>query len=172
MGAGWLASGPPVGRVLVVGRGMAGRALPDYVEAIPMPALSPTMESGSIAGWNMAAGDELSAGDVLCEIETDKATVDFEMQDDAVLAAILFPNGSSDIPVGTPIALAVEDAGDLATFRAENFTADDLAAFGAGGGAAADGAAAVADDDAGAAAVSSAESVEAPSRAPMIQVSE
>ena len=59
-------------------RGLA--TLPDYVLPINMPALSPTMEQGAIASWSKEEGAVMGAGDVLCEIETDKATVDFEMQ--------------------------------------------------------------------------------------------
>ena len=56
---------------------------------IRMPALSPTMTEGVIAGWQLSVGDEISPGTVLCEVETDKATVDFEAQEDGFLAKIL-----------------------------------------------------------------------------------
>jgi len=83
----------------------------------PMPALSPTMEMGTIAGWTKAEGEEFTAGDVLCSIETDKASVDFEAQDDGILAKILRqgPN-AQDLVVGTPICVVVEDAADAAAF--------------------------------------------------------
>lgn len=59
------------------------------ITTVPMPSLSPTMTHGSISSWNKAPGDTLSAGDVLCEIETDKASVGYDVQDDGVLAKIL-----------------------------------------------------------------------------------
>jgi hypothetical protein len=61
-------------------------------------------------------GDELAVGDRLAEIETDKATVDFEMADDGVLAKILLPEGATDIPVGTPMCVMVTDTADVAAF--------------------------------------------------------
>jgi len=73
-------------------------ALPDH-EVVGLPALSPTMETGTIAKWNKKEGDKITAGDIICEIETDKATVDFEAQDDSYLAKILKPEGSADIKV-------------------------------------------------------------------------
>lgn len=83
----------------------------------PMPALSPTMEMGSIAKWNLKVGDQFSAGDVLCSVETDKATIDFEAQDDGVLAKILRePPNATDIPIGEPICVVVDDEGDVAAF--------------------------------------------------------
>jgi pyruvate dehydrogenase E2 component (dihydrolipoamide acetyltransferase) len=82
-----------------------------------MPALSPTMETGTIAGWSMKEGDEFSAGDVLCSIETDKASVDFEAQDDGILAKILLDGSDAqDVPVGKPMCVVVEEAGDVAAF--------------------------------------------------------
>lgn len=74
-----------------------------------MPALSPTMESGTIAQWHKAPGDELSAGDVICDVETDKATVAFDIQDDGVLAKIISEPGSGEVQVGSPVAVIVED---------------------------------------------------------------
>ena len=90
----------------------------------PMPALSPTMDSGTIAGWTLKEGDEFAAGDVLCSIETDKASVDFEAQDDGILAKILREGATAqDIPVGTPICVVVEETDDVAAFA--DFVADD-----------------------------------------------
>lgn len=74
-----------------------------------MPSLSPTMTHGTISLWKASAGTELKAGDVLCEIETDKASVGFEMQEDCVLAKILVNAHGPEIAVGMPIALTVED---------------------------------------------------------------
>ena len=63
-------------------------SLPSH-DVVGLPALSPTMEQGTIASWNVEEGAAFGAGDVICEIETDKATVDFEAQDDGVLAKYL-----------------------------------------------------------------------------------
>jgi pyruvate dehydrogenase E2 component (dihydrolipoamide acetyltransferase) len=68
------------------------------------------MQQGTISAWLKQPGDELSAGDVMCEIETDKASVGFEFQDDAVLAKILVEAQGPEIKVGQPIALTVEDS--------------------------------------------------------------
>lgn len=65
-----------------------------------MPALSPTMQAGNIGAWQKKAGDTLAPGDVLVEIETDKAQMDFEFQEDGVLAKILKEAGEKDVPVG------------------------------------------------------------------------
>ena len=82
-----------------------------------MPALSPTMDSGSISSWSIKEGDSFAAGDVLCSIETDKAAVDFEAQDDGILAKILIQGGDgADIVVGAPICVVVEDEDDVAAF--------------------------------------------------------
>lgn len=81
-----------------------------------MPALSPTMDSGSISKWTLAPGDSFIAGDVLCSIETDKASVDFEAQDDGVLAKILIEPGQQDVAVGTPICVVVEETDHVAAF--------------------------------------------------------
>lgn len=67
---------------------------------VSMPALSPTMTSGNIGTWQKAAGDVIAPGDVLVEIETDKAQMDFEFQEDGVLAKILKESGEKDVAVG------------------------------------------------------------------------
>ncbi|KAL9087077.1 MAG: hypothetical protein Q9159_003841 [Coniocarpon cinnabarinum] len=67
---------------------------------ISMPALSPTMQSGNIGAWQKKAGDTLAPGDVLVEIETDKAQMDFEFQEEGVLAKILKESGEKDVAVG------------------------------------------------------------------------
>ena len=85
-------------------------------EILPLAALSPTMERGGVANWVKKEGDEISAGDVVLELETDKATLDFEAQDDSFLAKILVEAGTSDLPVGTPLAVLVEDEDDIAAF--------------------------------------------------------
>lgn len=83
---------------------------------VNMPALSPTMERGTITQWHKEPGDALSAGDVLCEVETDKATVAFDFQDDGVLAKILSAPGSGEVSVGDPVAVIVDDADAFAAF--------------------------------------------------------
>src|SRR6187549_824064 len=69
-----------------------------------MPALSPTMEEGTLAKWHVKEGDEVKAGDVIAEIETDKATMEVEAVDEGVVQAILVPEGSEGVKVNTPIA--------------------------------------------------------------------
>ena len=66
-----------------------------------MPALSPTMQSGNIGAWQKNVGDTLSPGDVLVEIETDKAQMDFEFQEEGILAKILKESGEKDVAVGS-----------------------------------------------------------------------
>ncbi|XP_039023558.1 dihydrolipoyllysine-residue acetyltransferase component 1 of pyruvate dehydrogenase complex, mitochondrial-like isoform X1 [Hibiscus syriacus] len=82
--------------------------LPEHT-VLGMPALSPTMTQGNIAKWKKKEGDKIEPGDVLCEIETDKATLEFECLEEGFLAKILVPDGSKDVPVGQPIAVMVED---------------------------------------------------------------
>eukprot|EP00569_Conticribra_weissflogii_P004969 CAMPEP_0171334006 /NCGR_PEP_ID=MMETSP0878-20121228/4379_1 /TAXON_ID=67004 /ORGANISM="Thalassiosira weissflogii, Strain CCMP1336" /LENGTH=507 /DNA_ID=CAMNT_0011835039 /DNA_START=110 /DNA_END=1633 /DNA_ORIENTATION=+ len=91
-------------------------------EVVGMPSLSPTMESGSISSWNVSEGDSFGAGDVLCSVETDKATVDFEAQDDGIVAKIIAEAGPGEIACGTPIMVTVEDEGSVAAFK--DFVAD------------------------------------------------
>jgi len=78
-----------------------------------MPALSPTMEQGKIAKWLKAEGDVIKAGDVIAEIETDKATMEVEAVDEGVLARILVPGGTENVPVNTPIALIAAEGEDV-----------------------------------------------------------
>ncbi|KAI0830654.1 pyruvate dehydrogenase [Trametes gibbosa] len=78
-----------------------------------MPAMSPTMTEGGIASWKKKEGDAFAAGDVLLEIETDKATIDVEAQDDGVLAKIIAQDGQKNIPVGSPIAIVGEEGDDI-----------------------------------------------------------
>lgn len=88
---------------------------PDHIK-MEMPNLSPTMEKGNIKKWGKKVGDKISPGAVLASIETDKAAVDFEMQEDGYIAALLFPEGAKDIPLGTTIAIVVDDEADIAAF--------------------------------------------------------
>ena len=76
---------------------------------ILMPALSPTMEEGTLAKWLVKEGDTVSAGDLLAEIETDKATMEFEAVDEGIVGKILVAEGTEGVKVNTPIAVLVED---------------------------------------------------------------
>lgn len=82
-----------------------------------MPAMSPTMTEGGIVGWKLKAGESFAAGDVLLEVETDKATIDVEAQDDGVMWEVLLQDGASGVPVGKPIAILAEPGDDLATLE-------------------------------------------------------
>jgi pyruvate dehydrogenase E2 component (dihydrolipoamide acetyltransferase) len=84
---------------------------------LKMPALSPTMEEGTLAKWLVKEGDKVASGDILAEIETDKATMEFEAVDEGTVAKILVPEGSEGVKVGAPIAILAgegEDAGAAA----------------------------------------------------------
>ncbi|WP_170788803.1 pyruvate dehydrogenase complex dihydrolipoamide acetyltransferase [Ruegeria lacuscaerulensis] len=76
---------------------------------ILMPALSPTMEEGTLAKWLVKEGDTVSSGDLLAEIETDKATMEFEAVDEGTIGKILIPEGSEGVKVNTAIAILLED---------------------------------------------------------------
>lgn len=76
---------------------------------ILMPALSPTMEEGTLAKWLVKEGDTVKSGDILAEIETDKATMEFEAVDEGILGKILVPEGTQGVKVNTPIAVLVEE---------------------------------------------------------------
>ena len=69
-----------------------------------MPALSPTMEEGTLAKWHVKVGDAVKSGDVIAEIETDKATMEVEAVDEGVIEAILVPEGAEGVKVNAPIA--------------------------------------------------------------------
>ena len=73
-----------------------------------MPALSPTMEEGKLAKWLKKVGDNVKSGDVIAEIETDKATMEVEAVDEGTLSAILVPEGTENVKVNTPIAVIGE----------------------------------------------------------------
>src|ERR1700676_4469077 len=77
-----------------------------------MPALSPTMTEGSIAKWHKKVGDAVKAGDVIAEIESDKATMEFEAVDEGTIGRILVPEGASGIKVNQPIAVLLEEGED------------------------------------------------------------
>ncbi|KAF2649023.1 dihydrolipoamide acetyltransferase component of pyruvate dehydrogenase [Lophiostoma macrostomum CBS 122681] len=90
---------------------------------ISMPALSPTMTSGNIGTWQKKPGDSIAPGDVLVEIETDKAQMDFEFQEEGTIAKLLKESGEKDVAVGSPIAVMVEEGEDVSAF--ESFSIDD-----------------------------------------------
>src|ERR1700750_3227975 len=80
---------------------------------ILMPALSPTMEKGNLAKWLKKEGDKVKPGDVIAEIETDKATMEYEAIDEGTLAKIVVPEGTQDVPVNQLIAVLAEDGEDV-----------------------------------------------------------
>ncbi|EEP81398.1 pyruvate dehydrogenase complex dihydrolipoamide acetyltransferase [Uncinocarpus reesii 1704] len=100
----------------------ASKSYPSHT-IISMPALSPTMTAGNIGSWQKKVGDTLAPGDVLVEIETDKAQMDFEFQEEGVLAKILKEAGEKDVAVGNPIAVMVEEGTDISQF--ESFSLED-----------------------------------------------
>ena len=82
---------------------------------LEMPALSPTMSAGNIVSWSKKEGDQVKVGDIICEIQTDKATIGFESQEDGYLAKILVPMDAKNVEVGKLIGLLVEEKKDIAT---------------------------------------------------------
>jgi len=80
-----------------------------------MPALSPTMEEGKLAKWLKRAGDPVKSGDVIAEIETDKATMEVEAIDEGTLLEILVPEGTENVKVNTPIAVIAGDGEEKGT---------------------------------------------------------
>src|SRR5215210_6685029 len=82
---------------------------------LKMPALSPTMEEGTLAKWLVKEGDEVKSGDILAEIETDKATMEFEAVDEGVIAKILVAEGTDEVKVGAVIALMAQEGEDAAS---------------------------------------------------------
>src|SRR5665213_1481421 len=82
---------------------------------ILMPALSPTMEEGKLTRWLKKVGDPVQAGDVIAEIETDKATMEVEAADDGTLTKILVPDGTEGVKVNTPIAVLSGDGAGAQT---------------------------------------------------------
>ncbi len=85
---------------------------------IKMPALSPTMEEGTLARWMVKEGDSVSSGDLIAEIETDKATMEFEAVDEGVISQILVPEGTDGVKVGTVIAMIQSEDEDAAPGKA------------------------------------------------------
>eukprot|EP00347_Sterkiella_histriomuscorum_P002343 403368518 len=97
-------------------RQFASGDLPHH-QKLEMPNLSPTMEKGNIAKWLKKEGDAIKPGDILASIETDKASVDFEMQEEGYIAKLLFPEGEKDVKLGQVIAIIVENQEDVAKFK-------------------------------------------------------
>jgi len=98
---------------------LARRQFSDYPPhmRVALPALSPTMELGTIVSWEKKEGDQVSEGDLLCEIETDKATMGFETPEEGYLAKIVIQAGSKDIPIGKLLCIIVENQEDVAKFK-------------------------------------------------------
>ncbi|KAG9466138.1 hypothetical protein GDO78_017156 [Eleutherodactylus coqui] len=92
-----------------------GSSYPPHMK-IMLPALSPTMTMGTVQKWEKKVGDKLSEGDLLAEIETDKATIGFEVQEEGYLAKILISEGTRDVPLGTPLCIIVEKESDVGSF--------------------------------------------------------
>ena len=79
---------------------------------ILMPALSPTMEEGTLTKWLVKEGDTVESGDVMAEIETDKATMEFEAVDEGIIGTIIISEGTSGVKVNEPIAILLEEGED------------------------------------------------------------
>ncbi|KAL5218264.1 hypothetical protein ABZP36_018948 [Zizania latifolia] len=105
-------------KVAMETRWFSSTGLPPHL-VVGMPALSPTMNQGNIAKWRKQEGEKIEVGDVICEIETDKATLEFESLEEGYLAKILAPEGSKDVQVGQPIAVTVEDLEDIKNIPAD-----------------------------------------------------
>lgn len=103
---------------LVCGNSIIRRfsGFPDH-ELLKMPALSPTMSEGTIVKWNKKEGEKVKAGETMFEVETDKAVVGFEVQDDVFIAKILEHEGASKIPLGHPVAVLVSKSDRVAAFK-------------------------------------------------------
>src|SRR3954470_9271291 len=80
---------------------------------ILMPALSPTMEKGNLARWLKKEGDQVKSGDIIAEIETDKATMEYEAVDEGTLAKIVVPEGTQDVAVNAVIAVLAGEGEDV-----------------------------------------------------------
>ncbi|KAF8267824.1 single hybrid motif-containing protein [Lactarius quietus] len=98
-------------------RWLSATSIPRAVTKFEMPAMSPTMTEGGIASWKIREGDSFTAGDVLLEIETDKAVIDVEAQDDGIVGKILVQDGQKNIPVGQVIALLAEEGDDISNLE-------------------------------------------------------
>ncbi|MBN3319595.1 ODP2 dehydrogenase, partial [Atractosteus spatula] len=92
-----------------------GSSYPPHMKVL-LPALSPTMTMGTVQRWEKKVGEKLSEGDLLAEIETDKATIGFEVQEEGFLAKVLVSEGTRDVPLGTPLCIIVEKESDISAF--------------------------------------------------------
>ncbi|MGH0166533.1 UNVERIFIED_CONTAM: hypothetical protein FKN15_069007 [Acipenser sinensis] len=92
-----------------------GSSYPPHMKVL-LPALSPTMTMGTVQRWEKKLGEKLSEGDLLAEIETDKATIGFEVQEEGYLAKIMVSEGTRDVPLGTPLCIIVEKESDIQAF--------------------------------------------------------
>lgn len=113
----WTSTGPrltPVWQVNFV-RGYCSNYPPH--NKVLLPALSPTMELGTIVSWEKKEGDKLNEGDLLAEIETDKATMGFETPEEGYLAKIVVQAGQKDVPIGKLVCIIVENEADVAAFK-------------------------------------------------------
>ncbi|XP_069732760.1 dihydrolipoyllysine-residue acetyltransferase component of pyruvate dehydrogenase complex, mitochondrial [Phaenicophaeus curvirostris] len=99
-----------------------GSSYPPHMQ-VTLPALSPTMTMGTVQRWEKKVGEKLSEGDLLAEIETDKATIGFEVQEEGYLAKILVPEGTRDVPLGTALCIIVEKESDIPAFADYQATA-------------------------------------------------
>ena len=92
---------------------------------ILMPALSPTMEEGTLARWLVKEGDRISSGDLIAEIETDKATMEFEAVDEGIVGKLLVSEGSEGVKVNSPIAIILDDGEQLEASETTNLTVQE-----------------------------------------------
>ncbi|KAL8173562.1 UNVERIFIED_CONTAM: hypothetical protein K2H54_007969, partial [Gekko kuhli] len=123
---------PPTPLLLLRGRSLPGRSPPARGwcshpphQKVPLPALSPTMQMGTIARWEKKEGDKINEGDLIAEVETDKATVGFESLEECYLAKILVPEGTRDVPIGAVICITVDKPEFIDAFK--NFALDPAA---------------------------------------------
>ncbi|XP_041864049.1 dihydrolipoyllysine-residue acetyltransferase component of pyruvate dehydrogenase complex, mitochondrial isoform X2 [Melanotaenia boesemani] len=107
---------PPPSPVAAAPPAAPGSSYPPHMK-IALPALSPTMTMGTVQRWEKKVGEKLSEGDLLAEIETDKATIGFEVQEEGYLAKIMVAEGTRDVPLGTPLCIIVEKESDIAAFK-------------------------------------------------------
>ncbi|XP_067827081.1 LOW QUALITY PROTEIN: dihydrolipoyllysine-residue acetyltransferase component of pyruvate dehydrogenase complex, mitochondrial [Heptranchias perlo] len=113
--------GPARHRLLLQRSGLPATArrwysLPPH-QLMPLPALSPTMQMGTIARWEKKEGDKINEGDLIAEVETDKAVVGFESLEECYMAKILMPAGTRDVPLGTIICITVQKPEDIEAFK-------------------------------------------------------
>ncbi|KAI0303499.1 single hybrid motif-containing protein [Multifurca ochricompacta] len=108
----------PLFRLLnLLSLGLSATPTSRAISRFDMPAMSPTMTEGGIASWKKREGDSFTAGDVLLEIETDKAVIDVEAQDDGIIGKIIVQDGQKNIPVGKAIALLAEEGDDISNLE-------------------------------------------------------